>query len=94
MKIRSSFVSNSSSSSFCIYGIYTEDCTEEQEELAERKLEVWRPPYGDGYYIGKSLSDIGLDETLRMFQKRVDELLKSCGLPEGDGIHEDSWYDG
>ena len=112
MKIRSGFVSNSSSSSFMIYGVYLEDSdiikllnlsedeSDDMYETVEKALEnsdlEFHSPYGDnGFYIGKSFSDIGDDETGKQFKDKVESKLTEIF---GEGlefdIHEESWYDG
>jgi hypothetical protein len=87
MKIRDGFVSNSSSSSFCIYGI----CAEASELNAAgletddlwgsiklddgSRLEVYEPCRMGTFYVGVSLSWIGGDETMNQFRERVRAML-------------------
>lgn len=83
MKIRSGFVSNSSTSSFLVYGTvidytkleklleakYGEDC-EIYEVLENEGLEQYsETDYGN--VVGVSFTDIGEDETPRQFKQRV-----------------------
>ena len=95
MKIRYGFVSNSSSTSFCIYGVSLEN---EDEEIVDAagKLGLY-VQYGqwDGVYIGREYSSIKNDETGAEFkestQKLIDQLPiqdKHCSTQEG------GWYDG
>ena len=96
MKIRKGFVSNSSSTSFCIYGIWLEDPQEDMYEVAEGLgLFVHSDQYGDGLYIGKSWTHIGDDETGKQFKESVQE--KVDKLPIDDKkceTHEEGWYNG
>lgn len=85
MKIRYGFVSNSSTTSFCIYGAYIDEvdvinkCEElgliedsygGPDELSEKMgLEMYSSDYS--ICFGKSWSLIGLDETGRQFQESV-----------------------
>ena len=96
MKIRAGFVSNSSSVSFCIYGIWVDHPEEELWEVAEGLgLYCHRDQYGDGLYIGRTWKTIGDDETGKQFKETTQE--KVDKLPVDDKIcatHEEGWYDG
>ena len=99
MKIRFGFVSNSSTTSFCIYGKYFNRLPENDEDwydvCDEIGLECHSDPYGRDHYIGLSLTDIGLDETFREFQNRTKEKFEKIGLDtEKMGIYKTGWYDG
>jgi hypothetical protein len=104
MKIRTGFVSNSSSSSFCIYGIALEERVDLSFLPAGRYgdheiegLEILK--YSDyGVYIGRSWSDVKDDETGAMFKKSIEEKLKEVfkgkiELP-ACRTHSEAWYDG
>uniref|UniRef100_A0A6M3Y5S7 Uncharacterized protein n=1 Tax=viral metagenome TaxID=1070528 RepID=A0A6M3Y5S7_9ZZZZ len=95
MKIRIGFVSNSSNTSFCIYGKYFDDLSNELKELIESKgLELI---YGqnEGYYVGRSFTDIKDDETGKEFKERTLKDMKEI-FPELTElfIQEDGWYNG
>jgi len=96
MKIRAGFVSNSSSVSFCIYGIWIDHPEEELMEVAEELgLYCHRDQYGDGLYIGEEWSSIGDDETGKQFKEATQEKVNK--LPVDDkkcSTHEEGWYDG
>jgi hypothetical protein len=95
MKIRSGFVSNSSSSSFCILGIVLpEDFDEEKFEEIDEKLWSNRndkdsfyletqcgiSDYYDCRLIGKSPDAMKDDETLIQFKEKVVEAIKQAGV--------------
>lgn len=102
MKIRNGFVSNSSSSSFCIYGT---KITKEQFDLTskERIKELGLEEhyysssgyYDDDVYIGISWKYISDNETGASFKLRITNALKKL---YGDDIEtrtiEMAWYDG
>lgn len=82
MKIRSGFVSNSSSSSFCIYGVVLKST-----EIPENKKNKWAEPIigelefhhcyeDDIYYIGRPWCDIKDNETGAEFRKSVEDTLE------------------
>lgn len=86
MKIRMGFVSNSSSSSFLVYGA----CLSPRNELYDltSKIEVYSPP-DDNTYIGLSWDRVGDDETGKQFKERVTKkvtaLLSEAGVST-DGL--------
>lgn len=99
MKIRTGFVSNSSSTSFMIYGT-----TVTKQELRDINLyEKFRgtdiewhcPPDDDFYFVGLGYENMHGDETKNQFQARAEALLKPV---LGDSIQcgdiSESWYDG
>ena len=97
MKIRKGFVSNSSSTSFCIYGIHVYDPADDlYEEAEELGLFVRGDQCGDGLYIGKSWTRIGDDETGKEFKERTEKDLKEI-FPDQEikcSTLEEAWYDG
>jgi hypothetical protein len=107
MKIRNGFVSNSSSSSFLIYGttidisdIDMPDDVEDSYEYLEEKfkdtdINVYYVGDDDGYYyIGKSWSNIGDDETGKQFKNNVENILKEkLGNEIKCCTHSEAWYD-
>jgi hypothetical protein len=99
MKIRQGFVSNSSSSSFCIFGIYLnennyEDVCELEKKIEEEGLEMKYTP-SDDIVVGRSYSTIKDDETGLQFKESVKEKLKKLNLPSNmAALCEEAWYDG
>ena len=109
MKTRNGFVSNSSSSSFLVYGCYVKEdfadfvrkfIKNNPDRLEFKKLDV---SCGENdSYIGRSPCSIEGEETGNQFKNMVEaliaELLKEYGKEDGvfekcDYI-EESWYNG
>ena len=92
MKIRVGFVSNSSSSSFLIYGAVVSDDTMKHELEKEGLSEI----YGqDDTYIGLSWDQIKDDESGAQFKQRIrDAIKKVCGPDVKCQTFSESWYDG
>jgi hypothetical protein len=100
MKTRRGFVSNSSTTSFCIFGIAIDEENDLWSEARKVGLEQdYYSEFCDGprQVIGLSYSKIGDDETGAQFKRRVIDLVKSIH-PEADesafGHHEDAYRDG
>lgn len=101
MKSRQGFVSNSSSSSFLIYG---RTLDEEDLELIESLKELPKDIeiiYGQEIkYLGCSWDRIGNDETRREFQERIETSIKEIykhlklTIPEHFSTYNESWYNG
>ncbi len=78
MKIRNGFVSNSSSSSFCLLGICLTDAEEEAEKLAKDNqlcVEYAIEEYDDAVYVGLPPTSMKDEETLLEFKKRIVDQL-------------------
>lgn len=103
MKIRTNYVSNSSSSSFCVVGIVMNDMNkiEELEDKltyrSELQLQSGIDNYYEEYIVGLDVTQMKDNETLFDFKKRVyDELKKydiECNL-EDIGFRIDGGYEG
>lgn len=104
MKIRMGFVSNSSTSSFCIYGINLSCYSEEDKEIISKiesgkidlkMLEEHFGPSDDRYY-GKSWSEIGDEETGLQFKQSIEKIINA--VPELKdkkcSTFEEGWYNG
>ena len=88
MKIRLNFVSNSSSTSFCLYGKrFDDDSILENIDLGdELKLEYSCNSYDDSITIGLPPKEIKNDETGLQFKQRVFKLMKEKNLVEEDDL--------
>lgn len=107
MKIRQGFVSNSSSTSFCIYGVHTDDPTERglnedasiYDELSDKaeKVGLTLEVCDDSAYLGLNYTDIKDDETGAQFKDRAKKLIEQT-IPKNDGLefdtYEECWQDG
>ena len=102
MKQRNGFVSNSSSSSFMIYGVYMDSDPFEEFELstlesyderlceAANSLGLEHHSFDGNIYIGRDYASIGDDETGRQFKEKTKEMLAKIKLPDGtNAIKED-----
>jgi hypothetical protein len=98
MKVRHGFVSNSSTTSFCIYGIYVyedidillkkydvDDIGNLCHILREKTgLSVYEMYDDDSIYIGREFCDIGENETGGEFKKNTREKIKEIFGKEVD----------
>ena len=85
MKIRKGFVSNSSSSSFCILGIVIEESDEPDDGIDSKINKPLCYSYGienfyDSLVIGGTPQEIGEDETMGDFRKRIAIALTDAGF--------------
>ena len=104
MKVRNGFVSNSSSSSFLMYGIVaeeddlnikdSEDLYDIAEDLFENELTIYANDNINGIYIGASWDSIKDDETGAEFKSRIESIFKYTLKKDVKcSTIEDSWYD-
>jgi hypothetical protein len=85
MKIRQGFVSNSSSSSFCILGVSVDNDTYDKVDsilFKDRILDVESAinDYDDSKYIGLNPSKMKDDETLGQFKDRIVSEAAKLGI--------------
>lgn len=93
MKIREGFVSNSSSTSFLIYGAKVSS----DDKPLKGGLDYY---YGDPncdhqIYVGRSLEQIGMDETKRQFQEDIEKNIREIfGEDTIISTYDESYYNG
>lgn len=78
MKIRNGFVSNSSSSSFMVFGKWIDKIPDNVDKLRSKGIYVYEGEE-DGPCIGVSF-DIKDDETWKQYKIRVAEILTKNGI--------------
>jgi hypothetical protein len=97
MKVRQGFVSNSSASSFCIFGTYLEGKGyEEIEELLDGTSLYYSSggEYSCGMYVGREFQTIKDDETGKQFKDSTEKLLKEkFGNKTKCSIIKREWHD-
>ena len=82
MKIRTGFVSNSSSSSFCLVGYAIDMDYDNYNELEEKfkdsglKVRYGISDYADDILVGKDIYDMKDEETLSEFKERILKKLR------------------
>ena len=95
MKIRIGFVSNSSSSSFCLFGVFVGDSNKSYDEACklvegnELCVENACDECDNSVYVGLPPEKMKEDETLREFRERIKSQLAKNGLDCKD--EEISW---
>ena len=103
MKTRQGFVSNSSSTSFCVFGL--QKSIESLEEVEEKvydtdcPLEIfWGDPNGweRSVYIGVELCEMDRDETRAQFEQKIVDAIEKIFPGEGGNcsVYEESYYNG
>ncbi len=104
MKIRMGFVSNSSTSSFLMYGVNLSDRAE-MRDFFEERWDICRDlsidfvrAYEDEYYMGRSLKRIKDEQTFKEFKSETIELVKKflsehkIKVEDNEfGIYEEAW---
>lgn len=85
MKIRLGFVSNSSSSSFCAWGIHFENIKHDDDadfidamkkEFEDTPVEIIHEWENERLYLGLSYDNLKDDETGRQFKDRAEKEIK------------------
>lgn len=96
MKSRIGFVSNSSTTSFCVMGIYEQGMDDEDaEEFCSGNSLVTYSDYDmDGVYIGLPISKMEDEETLRQFRERVKKIFLDKDVVCIPDLIIKGWYDG
>ena len=105
MKIRSGFVSNSSSSSFCVYGSYIAESVFEAVYDDANKIKILEQfdidehgnpdCYEDTTMVGRRFTSIKDDETGGEFKKKTSEAMKKLfGEDTECSTCKEGWYDG
>ena len=95
MKIRQGFISNSSTTSFCIYGVCLHGNARDKS-IAKPLEKIPGNPnyYNSEYFVGIPWCNIEDDETGAQFKARVKKLLLESGISEEPSTYKEAWYDG
>lgn len=101
MKIRLGFVSNSSSTSFTIYGIVLTEAEKNNLDImddAPYDLYHYGDPNGDSMlYLGEDIDTMEMDETKKQWQEKVAKKLSEIlgrDVSKECATHSESYYDG
>ena len=103
MKTRTGFVSNSSTTSFCLCGIYMDNkelrelfSVESEYEIEGDGVDLYSQEYSYGSYVGVDIDRMEDNETKAEFKERVRKLLSDkAGQDVGPvGFMTDGWYNG
>jgi hypothetical protein len=99
MKIRKCFVSNSSTTSFCIYGTTVKRGTDAYERassgnLEHNGLECYHPSFYDDYVVGISWCKVKDNQTGKQFKEDVEALIERLiGEKLPCNTYEEAWHD-
>lgn len=97
MKVRQGFVSNSSSTSFSIYGAVIKDSVfDEKNELIDELKLTYHREYQEAntFVVGRNPTSIRDDETGAQFKEDVKQKLSKIIDEPKCGFYEGGWYDG
>ena len=96
MKVRKGFVSNSSTSSFLIFGTYLESSKDAEGQFKNVEgITVHEAPYDDGAYIGRCPTTIRDDETGKQLKETTQKLIEEkLGCTVKCDWMEHAWCDG
>lgn len=96
MKIRTGFVSNSSTTSFCVIGGWVdppEDVDDPSDYMDELGEYLCVYAMDNEYAVGLSYDDMKPDETRAQFERRIEELVyKHLGVEIKPRMIEETFY--
>jgi hypothetical protein len=95
VKIRSGFVSNSSTSSFCMFGVMLDSCDESfYDKIKDLGLDLDLESTDWATYIGKSWASIKDDQTGAEFKQDIEnKVAKLLGKNATCKTYEEAWHD-